>query len=155
MSRGRSQAARAARRREPALPLAVPDLIRWHVPKAPDAAGRGDCRVCRGRCCTYVVVQIPRPRSKVELDEVRWWLAHRNVEVYIADRQWHVQFYTPCRHLTGGGRCRIYPRRYNVCRDHDAEDCEMSGSAYPDDASFRSPEEFDAYLAARRKRPRS
>lgn len=134
--------------------IAPPDLTGWHAAKTPDANGHGDCQACGGRCCTYLVVQIPRPRSKVDIDEVRWWLAHHNVEVYIEDRQWHVQFYTPCRHLTSEGRCAIYPDRFDVCRAHEAETCEMSSGA-SEEISFSSPEQFDKYLASRKKRKKS
>lgn len=141
----------SAAKRRPRL-SAPADLIDWHVRKAHGPDGHGDCTACRGRCCTYIIAKIARPRTKVDFDEIRWYLAHCNVQVYIEDRDWHVQFYTPCKHLTRAGRCRIYEKRFDVCRSHEAETCEVSSSAYPEEACFSTPEELDQYLQRKRNK---
>ncbi len=115
----------------------------------PTKDGHGDCRTCGGRCCRYVVVEIDRPRSKADRDEVRWFLAHENVWVYIDgdDRSWNVQFFTPCRHLDAEGRCRIYRRRFQICREHDTATCEASDGEQTD-LVFRTTEDFDRWYRA-------
>ncbi|MDD4889358.1 MAG: hypothetical protein PHU85_05465 [Phycisphaerae bacterium] len=139
-----------ARKRSPRIPKPH-DYVNWHLPKAAKANGHGDCRLCGGRCCTYLVVQIDRPRTKLDLDEIRWWLAHHNVQVFIDndDGTWNAQFHTPCRHLTPRGRCRTYATRFNVCREHASENCEMS-AAQMAERCFASVEDFDRYLATRK-----
>lgn len=140
----------ATRRRPPRLPKPF-DLVNWHLPKAAKPNGHGDCRLCGGRCCTYLVVQIPTPRSKRDVDEIRWWLAHHNVQVFLdnEDGSWNIQFNTPCRYLTPSGRrCRIYANRFNVCREHASENCEMSDSQM-DEVCFASVEQFDAWWPTR------
>ena len=132
----------------------------------PIRGGHGDCAPCGAKCCRYVVVEIDKPRAKIDVEEIRWFLAHENVLVHIDsdDGTWNVQFHTDCRHLDQRGRCKIYRRRYQICRDHDAEDCEAS-EAEAQDTVFHNTDEFDAWWrkekakrrrrAARRKKARS
>ena len=112
----------------------------------PAEQGRGDCQTCGAGCCRYVTVEIAKPRAHVDVEEVRWFLAHENVHVYIDadDGSWNVQFHTNCRHLDRWNRCRIYSRRYDICREHDAEDCEAS-QAEAQDTVFHTTDEFDAW----------
>jgi len=118
----------------------------------------GDCTRCGGKCCRYVVVEIDKPRAKIDREEIRWFLAHKNVLVFVdnEDKTWNVQFNTPCEHLDERGRCRIYPRRYDICRDHDPATCEASGGevAY---TVFHTTADFDRWWRnqqARRRRKR-
>jgi Fe-S-cluster containining protein len=122
----------------------------WPVREARTARGRGDCAVCRGRCCTYVTVEIARPADRVDRDEVRWFLAHENIQVFIEDGEWYVQFYTPCRHLTADGRCAIYAGRFDVCREHSTRECEMSVGKV-DAVVFSTTEEFDRWWDRRKQ----
>lgn len=123
----------------------------------PTEQGHGECQTCGARCCRYITVAIKKPRARVDVEEVRWFLAHKNVCVYIDadDGSWNVQFHTDCRHLDGANRCRIHSRRYDICRDHDPEDCEAS-EAEATDTMFHTTDEFDAWWrqekAERRRR---
>jgi len=111
--------------------------------------GRGDCVACGAKCCRYITVEIEKPRKKVDVDEIRWFLAHENIEVFIDEGQWYLQVYNRCKHLTRNNRCRIYDRRFDVCRDYDTATCEASDGE--DDAiSFRTTEEFDEYRARKK-----
>jgi len=105
-----------------------------------------DCTQCGGRCCRYIVVEIEKPRAKIDREEIRWFLAHKNVLVYIDDddKTWNVQFTTPCEHLDEKGRCRIYPRRYDICRDHDPATCEGREGEVAD-TIFRTTADFDRW----------
>ncbi len=153
---------RPATSRRPSASLSLPvlpagkdtsGLMTWPVRSACGPDGKGDCRICKGRCCTYVVVGIPRPRSKVDVDEIRWFLAHENLQVYIEDGDWHLQFYTRCTHLTGQGLCDIYEDRFDVCREHDTETCEMS-SGKTDETTFTTTEQFDRWWKRHKARNR-
>ncbi|MBL7141139.1 MAG: YkgJ family cysteine cluster protein [Planctomycetes bacterium] len=120
--------------------------------------GHGDCTRCGARCCRYIVVEIEKPRTKIDREEIRWFLAHKNVLVYVDDddKTWNVQFTTPCEHLDGEGRCRIYPGRYEICRDHDPATCEASDSESGDTIFFTTAD-FDRWWRnqqARRRRKR-
>jgi len=116
-----------------------------------DQEGHGDCTACGAKCCRYVVVEIDKPRAKIDCEEIRWFLAHENVLVYIDgdDRTWNVQFDTPCRHLDANNRCTIYGRRFEICRDHDPETCEVSDGEQTDTV-FRTTEDFDRWWRNRK-----
>ncbi len=115
--------------------------------------GHGMCDICGAKCCRYVTVEIDKPRDKTDREEIRWFLAHENVHVYIDDDDgtWNVQFFTPCGHLDGDNRCRIYDRRYEVCRDYDTEDCEASDGE-PLDRVFRTPDDFDVWWDEKKRK---
>ena len=121
----------------------------------PTEQGHGECQTCGAKCCRYITVQISKPRAKIDREEIRWFLAHENVRVYIDadDESWNVQFHTDCRHLDGANRCTIYPRRYDICRDHNPEDCEAS-EAEAQDTVFHNTDEFDAWWEKRRPKRR-
>jgi len=117
--------------------------------------GHGQCETCGAKCCRYITVQIDKPRAKIDREEIRWFLAHENVCVYIDadDKSWNVQFHTDCRHLDRNHRCTIYSHRYQICREHDTEDCEAS-DAHAADTVFHNPDEFDAWWQKKRAKRR-
>ncbi len=121
----------------------------------PNREGHGDCATCGAKCCRYVVVELDKPTSKIDREEIRWLLAHENVLVYIDgdDGTWNVQFNTPCTHLDADNRCTIYRRRFDICRDHDADTCESSDGEQTD-TIFRTTEDFDRWHRAKKARRR-
>ncbi|MCG3181560.1 MAG: hypothetical protein BIFFINMI_03957 [Phycisphaerae bacterium] len=127
------------------------DVMNWPVADARTPKGRGNCEVCRGRCCSYITVEIKKPKDKVDRDEIRWFLAHENVHVFLEDGDWYVQFYTFCKHLTGEGKCGIYAERFDVCREHSTKECEMSdGDA--DAVVFQCTGDFDRWLEEKKRK---
>jgi Fe-S-cluster containining protein len=114
-----------------------------------------DCcqRLCRGRCCRYITIQIPAPRLKADFDEISWFLAHDDISVYFNARRWHVEFRSRCKHLTEQNLCAIYETRPVVCRGYDADECE-----YPErpkhDLQFNTQDEFEAWWASKREQVR-
>jgi Fe-S-cluster containining protein len=128
------------------------------MPKSKSKPGRsqgGQCPTCGAKCCRYVVVEIAKPRDKTDRDEIRWFLSHENVLVFIDhdDNTWNVQFTTPCRHLGKDHRCDIYADRFDVCRSHETETCEASGGEI-DAVIFRTAEEYDLWRAATKAKRR-
>ncbi len=122
-------------------------------------AGRGGaqeepvtCDGCCARCCRYVATQIDKPRSKREYDYIRWYLKHRDVNVFIDHGGgWFVEFETPCDHLDDDHRCSCYETRPQICRRHGsgATDCEFHGATDPYQMRFTSAAEFEAWLTGR------
>jgi Fe-S-cluster containining protein len=105
-----------------------------------------------------VALPISAPRTKRDFDEIRWYVLHQNVSVYIDwDGDWMIQFDSPCEWLKGG-RCVHYELRPEICRDHDPAECERY-VPFPAEKVFirneadlqRYLEEREARLAARRK----
>jgi len=121
----------------------------------PNKNGHGQCATCGAKCCRYVVVEIDKPRARIDREEIRWFLAHEDVLVYIDgdDGTWNVQFNTPCRYLDADNRCTIYRRRFQICKEHDPETCEDSDGEQTDTV-FTTTEEFDRWWRNKKARTR-
>lgn len=105
------------------------------------------CDECGGRCCRYVAIGIDRPRSKNDYDTMRWYLAHKDVNVFIDhEKNWFVEFRTPCEEQDANSRCLIYGRRPAICRKHGNTEggCEFYDTPYSE--YFSSLEELESYL---------
>lgn len=94
-----------------------------------DRVAPGDTcpETCRAICCRYIVKRIDPPRSRLDWDELYWFLCHAKVAVYVEARKWYLLVNVPCVHLTRACRCRVYPKRPDVCRMHDPRNCEFTG----------------------------
>ncbi len=103
---------------------------------------------CQAMCCRYVATKIDAPRTKIDWDEIYWFLCHENVEVFIEARKWYVLFDTPCTNLDARSRCVAYPRRPYVCREHEQENCEYWGEE-EGKVTMRTPEDLKKYMKRR------
>ena len=114
--------------------------------KNSDAKNKNLCHGC-SLCCEYVAVDIDKPETKTDCDDIIWLLLHKNVWVYIDDKNdWYVQFNTPCEKLTENKLCGIYENRPNVCRKHTQDECERYGKGSPYKKIFRKKEDFTKWL---------
>jgi len=109
---------------------------------------------CEGcdHCCRYVALAIPTPRTKRDFDEIRWYVLHENVSVYIDwEGDWGIQFETKCRWLSGG-RCTHYALRPRVCRDYDPAGCERYVPRPAERVLIRNEKDLERFLAEREAR---
>lgn len=110
------------------------------------------CEECEGLCCRYIAVEIDKPTTKRDRDNIRWMLYHENIHICIdAEGDWVLQVYTPCTHLdpeTHG--CKIYDHRPLICKKLKLEECEWHGA--DDDAAitFHTANDFDRWLKKRK-----
>jgi len=106
------------------------------------------CQRCRGKCCTYVAIEIDAPEDFDDFQNIRWYCAHKNVWVFQDDDEWYVAFDSPCEHLGEDFLCQTYESRPDVCRNHEFGECDyfLDGEF---DLELRSMEEVDAYLKER------
>ena len=75
------------------------------------------CDKCAALCCRYFALPIDAPTSAREYDDIRWYLVHENVFVFIEKRKWYLGIYSRCKHLQADNRCGIYLTRPQICRD--------------------------------------
>src|SRR5512140_3295129 len=109
-------------------------------------------RTCIGcqYCCTYVSLEIDAPKTDADHDVIRWYLAHRNISIYIGDDDaWYFLVDNPCENLTAEG-CRIYEDRFQICRHYEASKCEMTLGVPGEKLLFRTVEDYDRWLEYRR-----
>ncbi|MCK6482640.1 MAG: YkgJ family cysteine cluster protein [Phycisphaerae bacterium] len=109
------------------------------------------CADC-GHCCRYVTIAIKAPRNRNDYDEIRWYLLHENMRVFIDSDGWYVEVLTRCRHLDGH-RCGIYESRPIVCEEYEIDNCERYGEGDPYIELFTNEQEYLEYL--RKNRPRA
>lgn len=111
------------------------------------------CDKCSALCCRYIALPIDNPESVKDYDNIRWYLVHENVVVFIEDKQWYVGFFTRCKHLQPDNRCGIYAIRPRICRQYTTDNCDWHGGEYNYEELFTSAEQLRAYAEKKLGRP--
>lgn len=98
-------------------------------------------------CCTNVALEMDKPTTKEEYDQIIWFLMHKNVAVYIDNEgDWLLEYDTVCEALDKNGRCKKYKKRPKVCREYSHEDCLKYGEGKPHRTRWDKPEQFERWL---------
>jgi Fe-S-cluster containining protein len=104
------------------------------------------CDSCDAECCKYVAIEIDTPENLEDFENIRWYVAHKNVHVYVEeDGTWNVEFLTPCEHLSKNNRCMIREKRPQICREYHQGECTFHND-YKEVFSFGSIEDVDKYI---------
>lgn len=99
------------------------------------------------KCCNHVALEIDTPEDKEDFDQIRWFLVHRDVFVFIDhDDSWNLQFNSPCEKLSENGSCTIYDKRPTICREYDSENCERYGEGNSYKVLWKNLEEFEEWM---------
>lgn len=106
------------------------------------------CEHCTGVCCRYIALPIDTPETAADFDDIRWYLLHEDVSVFVEDGDWYISFATNCRHLLPDNRCAIYPTRPRICRQYTTDTCDYHSGDYGWEHHFTAPEHLEAYRAA-------
>lgn len=107
------------------------------------------CKGCPGSCCKYIVIELDTPRSKKDFEEIRWFVTHKNVLVYVEeDGTWNVEFTTPCEFLGKNNLCTIYEKRPEICKKYDHEECTFHNK-HIEKHLFRTLGEIDKFIKKR------
>jgi uncharacterized protein len=125
------------------------------LPVLPATDVHYNCARCTAACCQYVSTEIDTPTTRADFDNIRWYVMHPGVRVYMDDENcWFVQFMSRCQHLGADNRCQIYETRPQICRDLKPTECEFALG--PGDRHyFTRLEEVDQWLAERARRQRA
>ena len=117
--------------------------------------GSNLCEHCTAACCNHVALPIEIPETRRDFDDIRWYLMHADITVFVEDGDWYIQFATPCRNLEPDNRCGIYETRPKICREYKAGECDYEGGAHDYEHLFTRPEHIEAYAAQWEKKRRS
>lgn len=110
------------------------------------AARRNPCEDCiPAKCCMYFSIEIDEPEDMKDYDDLLWLIAHKDVEIYMDEDKWYLMVQTPCRFYDPCKGCLIYPKRPQICRRHEIEECEFE-EGYDFDLHFRNYEELERYI---------
>jgi len=105
------------------------------------------CRKCAGLCCRYIALPIETPTEKGDFDDIRWYLAHKGISVFVEKKSWYISVDNKCRHLIAKThRCKIYDKRPRICRGHKNIDCEFSKDGYDYNLHFTNDRQMEEYI---------
>jgi Fe-S-cluster containining protein len=115
------------------------------------------CEHCTGHCCRYIALPIETPTDRRDFDDIRWYLLHEGINVFVEEGEWYINIPTNCRHLQPDYRCGIYETRPRICREYSTDNCDYHSGDYGWEQHFTCPEHLDEFVtayfaAARRKR---
>ena len=113
------------------------------------------CHDCSAKCCKYFALQIDTPKTPKDHDNIRWYLLHEHIAVWVQDGDWYLEVRTPCKHLLPDNRCGIYHTRPQICREYGWPDkdnpddpCEYFTGNDGYDMLFETADAFDAWSKA-------
>ena len=108
-----------------------------------------DCIACGAKCCRHVATEIDTPTCKHDYDNIRWYLMHENVNVFVDnDGKWTLEFLARCQNLLDNNTCIKYTDRPTICRDYpdSGDTCEFGGDDTPYKLFFTTVKEYEQYL---------
>jgi Fe-S-cluster containining protein len=109
--------------------------------------GKSQCAKCTGLCCRYFALPIDTPKTRADYDDIRWYLCHEGISVFVEDGDWYLKVRNVCRHLSGRDHtCRIYDRRPKICRKYKHKDCDFVEGEYDYGLHLTNDREMDEYI---------
>lgn len=103
------------------------------------------CEHCPGACCRYLALPLDQPTTTRDYDDIRWYLMHEDVTVFVEEGDWYIQYQTRCRNLGADNLCTIYETRPEICEEYKPNGCDYSGGTYGYDHLFTHPKQIEAY----------
>lgn len=104
------------------------------------------CEHCTAVCCRYIALPIDTPSKRRDFDDIRWYLLHDGVSIFVEDGDWYITFTSTCRHLQPDNRCGIYHTRPRICREYSTDACDYHSGDYGWEHHFTCPEHLDEYV---------
>ena len=105
------------------------------------------CRKCTGLCCRYFAHPIEDPEDWDDYDDIRWYLCHEDVTVFLEDGDWYINIKNKCNHLSEKDhKCLIYDKRPKICRGYKTEDCDYTGYNYDYELHFQNDHQMEEYM---------
>lgn len=110
-------------------------------------AKNGLCNKCNGLCCRYFALPIETPTEKSDYDDIRWFLCHKDVSVFVEDGDWYVSMKNKCKYVdTGSHHCKIYDQRPGICRKYKTSDCDLTEGDYDYELHFTNDKQMAEYI---------
>jgi Fe-S-cluster containining protein len=100
------------------------------------------CDRCAALCCRYFALPIDNPDCRRDFDNIRWYLVHENVVVFVEKKQWYIGIMNRCKHLQSDNRCEIYETRPQLCRSYSTDNCDYHGGDYNYEHLFTSADDL-------------
>jgi Fe-S-cluster containining protein len=111
------------------------------------AKEKGLCSKCSGLCCRYFALPIDTPRNKRDYDDIRWFLCHKGIDVFVEDGDWYINIRNKCKYLSAkDNKCRIYAKRPRICRQYKHKECDLIEGDYGYELHFTSDKQVEEYM---------
>lgn len=107
---------------------------------------KNQCKLCTGLCCRYFALPIETPEDRDDFDDIRWYLCHEGVTVFVEDGDWYVNVTNTCRHLSKDHQCEIYDHRPKICRSYTHDECDYVEGDYEYDLHFTDDKQMEEYI---------
>lgn len=107
------------------------------------------CEHCSAACCRYLALPMDKPTNARDYDDVRWYLMHQGISVFVEDGDWYIQYETRCKNLGADNLCTIYETRPEICREYQPIDCDYAGGTHGYDHLFTHPKQIEAFYEKR------
>ncbi|MHC5142263.1 MAG: YkgJ family cysteine cluster protein [Planctomycetota bacterium] len=106
-----------------------------------------ECQKCHGKCCRYFAQPIETPEDWDDFDDIRWYLCHEHVSVFVEDGDWYLNVENKCRYLSEEDyRCQNYELRPHICRKYDTDGCDLTGDDYGYELHFLDDKSMEEYM---------
>ena len=119
-------------------------IVRGEVAEPP-------CPLCPAICCNYIAVEIDKPTSKTQFEQLRWYLMHEKINVFVDEGEWFLQVWSRCDNLNRDNTCAIYETRPEICREYGTDkkgevNCHAVAKKNEEyDLLFTEPAQIEAY----------
>jgi Fe-S-cluster containining protein len=98
-------------------------------------------------CCRYFALPIDTPKDKGDYDDIRWFLCHKDISVFVEDGDWYVNIKNKCKYLSEkDNRCRIYNNRPRICRGYRHNECDFIEGEYDYEMNFNSDRQMEEFI---------
>ena len=109
-------------------------------------AKQDQCGNCIGLCCRYFALPIETPEDREDYDDIRWYLCHKDITVFVEDGDWYINIKNKCKYLDKDNRCRIYSKRPRICREYNHKDCDFVEGEYDYELHFTTAAQMEEYM---------
>ena len=105
------------------------------------------CERCTGLCCRYFALPLENPEDRDDYEDIRWYLCHEDVTVFVEDGEWYININNKCRNLSEEDyRCKIYDKRPKLCRTYSSDECDFTEGDYEYELHFTDDKQMEEYI---------
>ena len=105
------------------------------------------CDKCTGLCCRYFALPIETPTDREDYDDIRWYLCHKDITVFVEDGDWYINIKNKCSHLSEKDyKCAIYKKKPRICGRYSVSDCDYTEGEYDYELHFTTDKQMEEYI---------
>jgi len=111
------------------------------------------CEHCTAACCRYLALPLDKPRTARDYDDIRWYLMHENISVFVEEGDWYIQIQARCKNLRADNMCGVYETRPEICAEYEPGECDYIDGQYGYEMIFTHPSQIEEYYEKKTGKP--